>query len=240
MGNKENRFNKKSAVWHEILWLIIALLAAWGWVSLLTGCGSSKLSVKEESRVELDSSVLKKQTIQQDSIQHDSVVIVKAADKFYGFHSDSTVLSQAIERNTIIRQDANGKEISRETSTIINNNRERTQNNNLSQSHSSEESNTVRYIALRNKLDSLESLQKQLQKNSLYEHPQVEDKSEWYWTKKVFWLLLKILGKGFLYAFCIFFLGKFFYECYLLFRKLFNRVKFNRKGGEDNGEKKET
>lgn len=238
MENKENRFNKKSAVWYEILWLIIALLIAWGGISLLAGCGSNKRMVKEDSRVELDSSVEKKQTIKQDSTRHDSIVVVKAADKFFGFHTDSTSLSQVIERNTIIRQDADGKEISRESSTIINNNRERTRNNNLSQFHLSEESNTVRDIVLKNKLDSLERLQKQLQKNSLYEHPQVEEKTEWYWIKKVFWLLLKILGKGLFYAFCIFFLGKLFYEGYSLFRKLFNRAKLNRNGGEDDGEKK--
>lgn len=191
MENNENRFNKKAARWHECLWFLLVSLVFWAWVWLLTGCGSSKKLV--QTKVVQDSMAVNKTLQTDDSTSHDSVVLIKASDKYFSDRVDSTVLSQVIERNTIIRQDADGKEISREVSTTITNNREHTQNNNLSRLQQESQIQNVDNTHVRSQKEIIDSISKALQQNPLYEHPKVESKpSFWQRCMHVVWGLLRV------------------------------------------------
>lgn len=121
-----NRFNQKAAMWHGLMWLSIICLVCLCWAMLLTGC-STKKSVMQQQVVSVakDSVAASHSKQKQERSVHDSSSVIASAKNHWSLAFDSTLLSQVIERTTIIRQDENGKEISRETNTTVTNNRER-------------------------------------------------------------------------------------------------------------------
>lgn len=122
----DNRFNQKAAVWHGLMWLGIICLVCLCWAMLLTGCSSKKSVVQQQVvSVAKDSSAVKQTEKSMARASRDSTLIIGSEKNHWSLAFDSTFLSQVIERTIIIRQDENGKEISRETNTTITNNRER-------------------------------------------------------------------------------------------------------------------
>lgn len=125
-NNLDNRFNKKAAKWHGLLWLCILVLLCLSWSLFLTGCSSHKGVVRE-----VDSTFIKKVEIEKDSVSRDSSVKIEREKEKTLYVHDSVVVSQTVETTIIIRQDSTGKELSRETNTIITNNRDKYKDRNL-------------------------------------------------------------------------------------------------------------
>lgn len=121
---RNSRFNGKAARWHGLLWLVVIVLVCVGWTLFLSGC-STKKTLASDISTEKDSLVVRSSSSSLDSSKHDSTLVIVSEKNHSQLVHDSVFVSQVIERETIIRQDSTGKEISRENSTTITNNRDR-------------------------------------------------------------------------------------------------------------------
>lgn len=196
----DNRFNQQAAMWHSLMWLGIIMLVCLAWAWLLTGCSTKKSVVQERQKVESivqdSSSVSHTSTTKQQTV-HDSSSVIASEKNHWSLAFDSLLLSQVIERTTIIRQDENGTEISRETNTTITNNRER--NRGLQQG-SKEIDSMIRDVQDSQTSEinmSNDSVNTHWAQNKSSEQVQQEVKQELNWWQKLqlaFRVIIQVLG----------------------------------------------
>lgn len=159
-GNS-NRFNGEQARWHGLLWLMIVVLVCVGWAMLLSGCAAKKSFATDTTYVS-DSSV-RSTSSTVDSVLSETSSVKAIEKKYSEFIHDSVFVSQVIERETIIRQDSSGKELSRETNTTITNNRDRKRNvEQTSEGKETSQTNTDNHLVSKqqSQLDSVSSKSK--------------------------------------------------------------------------------
>lgn len=94
----------------------------------LVGCRTKRSVTTEQSRVVLDNSVA--WSIQQtmDSLLRVQSSIIESVKNYRVFAMDSSSRERNVDRTTVIKLDSEGKEIARETNTVVNNTIERHHN----------------------------------------------------------------------------------------------------------------
>lgn len=97
-------------------------------ILFFAGCRTKRSVTKEQSRVVLDNSVA--WSIQQtmDSLLRVQSSIIESVKSCRVFALDSSSRERNVDRTTVIKLDAEGKEIARETNTVVNNTIERHRN----------------------------------------------------------------------------------------------------------------
>lgn len=97
-------------------------------ILFFVGCRTKRSVTTEQSRVVLDNSVA--WSIQQtmDSLLRVQSSIIESVKNCRVFALDSSSRERNVDRTTVIKLDAEGKEIARETNTIVNNTIERHRN----------------------------------------------------------------------------------------------------------------
>lgn len=97
-------------------------------ILFFAGCRTKRSVTKEQSRVVLDNSVA--WSIQQtmDSLLRVQSSIIELVKSCRVFALDSSSRERNVDRTTVIKLDAEGKEIARETNTVVNNTIERHRN----------------------------------------------------------------------------------------------------------------
>lgn len=190
---KSNRFNGRQARWHGLLWLVIIVLVCVGWSLLLSGCSTKKCLASDTTLVS-DSTVMRSTSSSVDSIVQ-STSIVKESEKNHSeIIHDSVFVSQFIERETIIRQDSNGKELSRETNTTITNNRDRVRDSKQVVDNKETERTNTDYNLVSKQQVSNDSISAKRESKSKVEQTATREKeSVWTRIKNLFSFLLKFL-----------------------------------------------
>lgn len=94
-------------------------------ILFLVGCRTKRSVTTEQSRVVLDNSVA--WSIQQtmDSLLRVQSSIIESVKNYRVFAMDSSSRERNVDRTTVIKLDSEGKEIARETNTVVNNTIER-------------------------------------------------------------------------------------------------------------------
>lgn len=97
-------------------------------ILFLVGCRTKRSVTTEQSRVVLDNSVA--WSIQQtmDSLLRVQSSIIESVKNYRVFAMDSSSRERNVDRTTVIKLDSEGKEIARETNTVVNNTIERHHN----------------------------------------------------------------------------------------------------------------
>nr|DAG53912.1 MAG TPA: hypothetical protein [Caudoviricetes sp.] len=97
-------------------------------ILFLVGCRTKRSVTTEQSRVVLDNSVA--WSIQQtmDSLLRVQSSIIESVKNYRVFAMDSSLRERNVDRTTVITLDSEGKEIARETNTVVNNTIERHHN----------------------------------------------------------------------------------------------------------------
>ncbi len=97
-------------------------------ILFLVGCRTNRSVTTEQSRVVLDNSVA--WSIQQtmDSLLRVQSSIIESVKNYRVFAMDSSSRERNVDRTTVIKLDSEGKEIARETNTVVNNTIERHHN----------------------------------------------------------------------------------------------------------------
>ena len=97
-------------------------------ILFLVGCRTKRSVTTEQSRVVLDNSVA--WSIQQtmDSLLRVQSSIIESVKNYRVFAMDSSSRERNVDRTTVITLDSEGKEIARETNTVVNNTIERHHN----------------------------------------------------------------------------------------------------------------
>lgn len=97
-------------------------------ILFLVGCRTKRSVTTEQSRVVLDNSVA--WSIQQtmDSLLRVQSSIIESVNNYRVFAMDSSSRERNVDRTTVIKLDSEGKEIARETNTVVNNTIERHHN----------------------------------------------------------------------------------------------------------------
>lgn len=97
-------------------------------ILFLVGCRTKRSVTTEQSRVVLDNSVA--WSIQQtmDSLLRVQSSIIESVKNYRVFAMDSSLRERNVDRTTVITLDSEGKEIARETNTVVNNTIERHRN----------------------------------------------------------------------------------------------------------------
>ena len=97
-------------------------------ILFLVGCRTKRSVTTEQSRVVLDNSVA--WSIQQtmDSLLRVQSSIIESVKNYRVFAMDSSSRERNVDRTTVIKLDSEGKEIARETNTVVNNTVERHHN----------------------------------------------------------------------------------------------------------------
>lgn len=97
-------------------------------ILFLVGCRTKRSVTTEQSRVVLDNSVA--WSIQQtmDSLLRVQSSIIESVKNYRVFAVDSSSRERNVDRTTVIKLDSEGKEIARETNTVVNNTIERHHN----------------------------------------------------------------------------------------------------------------
>lgn len=97
-------------------------------ILFLVGCRTKRSVTTEQSRVVLDNSVA--WSIQQtmDSLLRVQSSIIESVKNYRVFAKDSSSRERNVDRTTVIKLDSEGKEIARETNTVVNNTIERHHN----------------------------------------------------------------------------------------------------------------
>lgn len=97
-------------------------------ILFLVGCRTKRSVTTEQSRVLLDNSVA--WSIQQtmDSLLRVQSFIIESVKNYRVFAMDSSSRERNVDRTTVITLDSEGKEIARETNTVVNNTIERHHN----------------------------------------------------------------------------------------------------------------
>lgn len=97
-------------------------------ILFLVGCRTKRSVTTEQSRVVLDNSVA--WSIQQtmDSLLRVQSSIIESVKNYRVFVMDSSSRERNVDRTTVITLDSEGKEIARETNTVVNNTIERHHN----------------------------------------------------------------------------------------------------------------
>lgn len=97
-------------------------------ILFLVGCRTKRSVTTERSRVVLDNSVA--WSIQQtmDSLLRVQSSIIESVKNYRVFAMDSSSRERNVDRTTVIKLDSEGKEIARETNTVVNNTIERHRN----------------------------------------------------------------------------------------------------------------
>lgn len=97
-------------------------------ILFLVGCRTKRSVTTEQSRVVLDNSVA--WSIQQtmDSLLRVQSNIIESVKNYRVFAMDSSSRERNVDRTTVITLDSEGKEIARETNTVVNNTIERHHN----------------------------------------------------------------------------------------------------------------
>ena len=97
-------------------------------ILFLVGCSTKRSVTTEQSRVVLDNSVA--WSIQQtmDSLLRVQSSIIESVKNYRVFAMDSSSRERNVDRTTVITLDSEGKEIARETNTVVNNTIERHHN----------------------------------------------------------------------------------------------------------------
>lgn len=97
-------------------------------ILFLVGCRTKRSVTTEQSRVVLDNSVA--WSIQQtmDSLLRVQSSIIESVKNYRVFAMDSSSRERNVDRTTVIKLDSEGKEIARETNTVVNNTIERHRN----------------------------------------------------------------------------------------------------------------
>lgn len=97
-------------------------------ILFFVGCRTKRSVTTEQSRVVLDNSVA--WSIQQtmDSLLRVQSSIIESVKKCRVFALDSSSRERNVDRTTVIKLDSEGKEIARETNTVVNNTIERHRN----------------------------------------------------------------------------------------------------------------
>lgn len=97
-------------------------------ILFLVGCRTKRSVTTERSRVVLDNSVA--WSIQQtmDSLLRVQSSIIESVKNYRVFAMDSSSRERNVDRTTVIKLDSEGKEIARETNTVVNNTIERHHN----------------------------------------------------------------------------------------------------------------
>lgn len=97
-------------------------------ILFFAGCRTKRSVTTEQSRVVLDNSVA--WSIQQtmDSLLRVQSSIIESVKNCRVFALDSSSRERNVDRTTVIKLDAEGKEIARETNTVVNNTIERHRN----------------------------------------------------------------------------------------------------------------
>lgn len=97
-------------------------------ILFLVGCRTKRSVTTEQNRVVLDNSVA--WSIQQtmDSLLRVQSSIIESVKNYRVFAMDSSSRERNVDRTTVITLDSEGKEIARETNTVVNNTIERHHN----------------------------------------------------------------------------------------------------------------
>lgn len=229
---KSNRFNGRQARWHGLLWLVIIVLVCVGWSLLLSGC-STKKCLASDSALVSDSSVVRSTSSSVDSIVQ-STSTVKATEKNHSeITHDSVFVSQVIEREIIIRQDSNGRELSRETNTTITNNRDRVRDSKrVMDSKEAEQTNTDRNLVSKKQASS-DSVSVRRESKSKVEQTTTQQENVWtriknlfYFLWRLFLLIIRIIG----IAFIVYAVGNAIVLVYRLAKKMHSNIKDRMKG----------
>lgn len=186
----ENRFNQKAAVWHGLLWLVIVALVCIVWAGILAGCSSPRKTQSEKQREVVENTSVKNTETIKDSTNKELSSIMASVKNDWLHEYDSLLLSSVIERTTIIRQDSSGRELSRETTTNITNNRDHFRG-----STKKVEDNTKQEVKVNDASfyyhDAIaDSVSKQKDTSKDTETKIVERSSFFCWNKTVVWLIV--------------------------------------------------
>lgn len=229
---KSNRFNGRQTRWHGLLWLVIIVLVCVGWSLLLSGCSTKKCLASDTTFVS-DFSVVRSTSSSVDSIVQ-SASSVKTTEKNHSeIIHDSVLVSQVIERETIIRQDSNGKELSRETNTTITNNRDRVRDSKqLTDSKETGQTNTDCNLVSKQQTSNDSVSAKKENKNKV-EQPTIQQESVWARIKNLFsflWKLLLLFIRIIGVAFVVYAVGNVAILLFRLVKKLHSNIKDKMKG----------
>ena len=234
---KSNRFNRRQARWHGLLWLVIIVLVCVGWSLLLSGCSTKKCLASDTTLVS-DSSAVRSTSSSVDSIRQSTSTVKESEKNHSEIVHDSVFVSQVIERETIIRQDSSGKELSRETNTTITNNRDRVRDSKqVTNSKETEQTNTDRDLVSKHQTSNDSVSVKKENKSKVEQTTIQEQESVWTRIKKIFLflrklllLLIRIIGV----AFVVYAVGNGIVLLCRLAKKLHSNIKDRMKGdGEE-------
>lgn len=188
--NNENRFNGRAAKWHALGWVLLIVLLCLVWSMSCTSCGTSKRI--ESSHVEVSErqdSTSHEREVTSDKVTSKDSSLVKVAENNHRVseresNSDSVYQSEKVERETVIRMGVDGKEVGRDTHTIIIRNREHT---------TAKEKETSIVDSLKNIIErnnhEIEAMQKAIlesvnsqskESNRVSDESKVEKKTPWY------------------------------------------------------------
>lgn len=229
---KSNRFNGSQARWHGLLWLVIIVLVCVGWSLLLSGCSTKKCLASDTTFVS-DSSVVRSTSSSVDSVVQSTSTVKESEKNHSEITHDSIFVSQVIERETIIRQDSSGKELSRETNTTITNNRDRVRDSKqVTDSKETERTNTDRNLVSKQTTSSVSVFAKKENKSKV-EQTTVQQESVWTRIKNLFsflWRLLLLLIRIIGVAFVVYVVGNTVVLLCRLAKKLHSNIKDKMKG----------
>ena len=187
--NDENRFNHRAGRWHALGWVLLIVLLCLAWSMSCTSCGTSKKTESSHvSVMERQDSVNHERESSSDKMTSRDSSYIKESENNHRVserqsNSDSVYLSETIEKETVIRMGADGKEVGRDTHTTITRNHEHT---------SASEKNTLIVDSLKNIIErnnhEIEEMQKAMME-SIYNQSKVnkQEENESKVEKKVPW-----------------------------------------------------